>query len=143
MRFDNPEVPITLDEIILIESKLTLSFPQELKEQYLFSNGGSPDPYVYEDDNLDTVVSSFLPLISSRGKRTAIDTYKNLVQSKKIVPRNYFPFAADGGGDYFFVDCDSNDGIVYFYRSDSADEDGPLLSLGVGAKEFWSRLKPE
>jgi hypothetical protein len=140
MRFENPEVPVTLDEIKLIESKLSLSLPQKLKEQYLCSNGGSPDPYVYED----TVVASFLPLLSSRGKRTAIDTYEHLVQSQRIVPHHYFPFAVDGGGDYFFVDCASKDGIVFLYRSDNSfDDDAPLVSLGVGVGEFWFRLKPE
>lgn len=143
MRFDNPEVPVTLDEIKLIEAKLSLSLPQELKEQYLCSNGGSPDPYVYEDDNVDTVVASFLPILSSKGKRTAIDTYEHLVHSQRIVPQHYFPFAVDGGGDYFFVDCASKDGMVYLYRSDNSFDDGPLVSLGVGVGEFWSRLKPE
>ena len=28
----------------------------------LASNGGEPDPYVFENDELDTVVSKFLPL---------------------------------------------------------------------------------
>lgn len=143
MRFDNPEVPVTSDEIKVIESNLSLSIPQELKEQYLRSNGGSPDPYVYEDDNVDTVVASFLPLVSSRGKRTAVDTYEHLVQSQKIVPQHYFPFAVDGGGDYFFVDCSSENGMVFLYRSDFAVDDGPLVPLKVGVGEFWSRLKPE
>lgn len=143
MRFDNPETPVTSEELTKIESNLALSIHQDLKSLYLRSNGGSPEPYVYEDDSVDTVVASFLPISSSSGKRTAADTYMHLVRAKKIVPQHYFPFAVDGGGDYFFVDCSSANGMVHFYRSDSPVNEESLVSLGVGIGAFWSKLKPE
>jgi hypothetical protein len=107
---------------------------------YLASNGGEPDPYVFENDELDTVVSEFLPLRSeSRG--TAVRSYKLLVLERAVVSPNLFPFAVDGGGDYFFVDTETPDGKVFFFRSDAADPS--LVSLGIDINEFWAALKPE
>jgi len=107
---------------------------------YLASNGGEPDPYVFENDELDTVVSEFLPLRSeSRG--TAVQTYKLLVLERAIVSPNFFPFAVDGGGDYFFIDTKTPDGKVFLFRSDAAAPS--LVSLGINLNEFWASLKPE
>jgi cell wall assembly regulator SMI1 len=144
MKFTEAEAPLTEDDVSAAEMHAGVLFPRELRRQYLQSNGGSPEPYVYEDDNLDTVVAEYLPLKSSRGTGTAVDAYRNLVLSKKIVPPNFFPFAVDGGGDYFFLDCSSPDGLVYFYRGDTSDDETQrLLALNVGIGEFWSRLKEE
>lgn len=143
MRFDDSETPTNEAELTRLESLLGISLPLGLRQQYLRANGGSPAPYVYADDNLDTVVSSFLPISSTRGHRTAVDTYELLVRNKRVVPLKYFPFAVDGGGDYFFVDCASEHGAVLFYRSDVTDGEDPLLALGVNIDEFWSSLKEE
>jgi len=143
MKFDNADRPLTSGDIDGVEAELGLVFPDELKSWYFRSNGGSPEPYVYEDDKLDTVVSSFLPIASLRGARTAVDTYKQLVLTRRVLSRQFFPFAVDGGGDYFFVDCSDEDGPVYFYRSDPPLDEDPLLSLAVGIGDFWNRLKPE
>lgn len=143
MKFDKSENSISADAIEKIRLDLGVNFPQELNDLYLRSNGGVPEPYVYEDDNVDTVVTEFLPISSNSNKRTSADVYKHLVLSKAIVPRHYFPFAVDGGGDYFFVDCSSKGGTVHFYRSECATSNMPLKSLEMGLDEFWLRLKPE
>jgi SMI1 / KNR4 family (SUKH-1) len=143
MKFENSEPPLNVVQIAEIESTLKLDLPQNLKKLYMTTNGGSPDPYVYEDDNVDTVVADFFPIASSSGARTAVDIYHNLVVSKKIVPRHYFPFAVDGGGDYFFVDCSSENGSTYLFRGDVAEDESNLLSLNLGIADFWSKLKPE
>ncbi len=143
VNFNNPEEVISASEIVVIESNLGLNFPIFLKDLYLLANGGAPDPYVYEDDHLDTVVTNFFPITSVSGKRTAVDVYKHLVLLKKIAPEYYFPFAVDGGGDYFFIDCSSVLGETYFYRSDNPSDEDSLISLGIDIKEFFSKLKPE
>jgi len=119
-----------------------VTLPDPLRRQYLRANGGSPDPYVFENDELDTVVAAFLPLTATGDGDTAVETYADLVASKGIVPRHFFPFAVDGGGDYFFVDTATAEGAVYFYRSDSAEAAG-LVPLHLGVDDFWSALKPE
>ncbi len=143
MLFEDADKGVTDSELAGVESTLGFKLSPGLRQQYLSTNGGSPMPYVYEDDNLDTVVTSFLPILSGRGRRTALDSYDRLVRVGKIVPASFFPFAIDGGGDYFFVDCSSDAGMVFFYRSDTSDEGSPLLPLGVTIDEFWRRLKDE
>jgi len=143
MTFQDSYEALTLDEILTITKELKLTLPSELVSLYLDSNGGVPEPYVFEDENIDTVVVEFFPLKSNRIKRTAVSTYGLLVQDKKIVGRNFFPFAIDGGGDYFFVDCTTEKGLVHFYKSDRSANFAPLIPLGVGVKQFWDSLKPE
>jgi cell wall assembly regulator SMI1 len=141
MRFDDCDVALTDAQVQSVEASLGLRFPPSLREYYVRWNGGSPDPYRYEDENLDTVVADCMPLVSRHRRGTSVESYRNLVLAKRLVPRHFFPFAVDGGGDYFFVDCSSADAAVYFYRGDSAHD--ALLPLQVGLPDFWRRLKPE
>ena len=124
-----------------MERLLGFSFPEPLRSSYLAANGGEPDPYVFQNDDVDTVVSQFLPLVSS-SRGTSVDAYRRLVKQKKIVSPHFFPFAVDGGGDYFFVDMRTPVGDVYFYRSD-CESDQMLLNLHMSLDEFWSSLSEE
>jgi hypothetical protein len=139
MKFLNANRPVSRVEIADIEVTLGLGLPPSLISQYCQSNGGVPNPYVYEDNNVDTVVAAFLPIVSAYASRTAADVYRHLILEKKIVPQQYFPFAVDGGGDYFFVDCSTEDGEVSFFSAD----DRSLLPLLIGIKDFWRALKAE
>lgn len=142
MQFINPEKKqITESMLAECEAVCGLKLPQALRASYLFSNGGEPNPYVFQHENLDTVVSEFLPLTAeSRG--TAIKAYQRLVRDRKLVPLQFFPFAVDGGGDYFFADTSTPNGMVFFLRSDSR-RGMSLLGLGLGVAEFWNALTPE
>jgi hypothetical protein len=90
-------------------------------------------------------VSEFLPLISHSGHDTAVGAYKKLILERDLGPRKLFPFAVDGGGDYFFADCDTPEAMVYFFRSDywSNDRRECLLGLSMGIDEFLTHLKLE
>ena len=141
MKFNNPEPPITEQDIVQAEIVLGINLPAVIRDFYLSANGGSPEPYVFEDQNIDTVVAEFLPL-KSQHKGTVLASYKRLVSEKKLVPWHFLPFAVDGGGDYFFADCSTSDAEVYFYRSDSASNK-PLVSLDLAFNQFWRSLKDE
>ncbi|CAN5401690.1 hypothetical protein BH09VER1_BH09VER1_09190 [soil metagenome] len=141
MKFTNPDSAIAEDEILRCEADCGIRLPCPLRLIYLDSNGGEPDPYVFQNDELDTVVSEFLPL-KSELRGTAVQSYIRLVREKAIVFANFFPFAVDGGGDYFFVDTKTPDGKVYIFRSE-ATKSPALLPLGIGIDEFWMALKPE
>lgn len=141
MRFTGPENALDAKTLAEIESRLGLTFPAALRETYLAANGGCPEPYVYNGTRIETVVSELLPLVSD-DHGTAVQTYERLVRKLKLVPCHLFPFAVDGGGDYFFVDCADEAGAVFFYRSDTASDE-KLLDLGVGLAEFWQRLEEE
>ena len=141
MKFINSEPPIGAREITNAETTFGITFPPAVRNLYLSANGGNPEPYVFETDKIDTVIAEFLPLKSSR-KGTALKSYERLVLDKKLVPQQFFPFAIDGGGDYFFVDCSTSNGAVFFYKSDSAASDH-LLNLKLGFEQFWGLLKGE
>ncbi|MEZ6139097.1 MAG: SMI1/KNR4 family protein [Zavarzinella sp.] len=143
MRFTNLDRKLTDAEISSVEIELGIRFPKSLRELFANYNGGSPDPYVIQVEGLHTVVNETLPLLSSKDFGTAVDSYKLLVQKRRIVEKKYFPFAVDAGGDYFFVDCFSTDSQVYFYDSDTDSVQDRLLKLGMTLQEFWNRLKSE
>lgn len=141
MTFTNADHQIDDAQIDRCEAECGIRLPLSLRAAYLASNGGEPEPYVLQTDDIDTVVSEFLPLKSS-SRGTAVQSYVRLVRERAIVPPHFFPFAVDGGGDYFFIDADSVDGKVYFYRSDSAGTPS-LLPLGLNVDEFWNALRSE
>jgi cell wall assembly regulator SMI1 len=140
MNFTNSDDPLSESEIARCEADLAIRLPSSLRECYLIANGGEPNPYVFQNAKLDTVVTEFLPL-KSRSRGTSVQCYRRLVLEKKLVHSSLFPFAVDGGGDYFFTDMQTSEGAVYFYRSDSIND--PLLKLNLGIDDFWAALKPE
>ena|ERR1022692_1149516 len=141
MKFTNSEPAIGLQEIANVEASLGFLLPVAVRNLYLTTNGGDPAPYVFQNENIDTVITKFLPL-SSKSKGTALTSYKRLVVEKQMAPQQFFPFAVDGGGDYFFVDCSRPDGAVYFLQGDSAS--GPrMLNLQTRFEDFWLSLKEE
>ena len=141
MEFVNAEAPLTENDLARVESELRITFPESVRHCYLEANGGEPEPYVFSNDQLDTIVAELLPLQSTT-TGTSVECYRRLVMESRLVSTNLFPFAVDGGGDYFFVDCSDPAGKVFFYRSDTSQEDR-LLDLGVGFAEFWNALQPE
>lgn len=143
MKFANCRKGLSREDLHRAEMQLGVSLPEPLRRHYAHCDGGSPEPHVLQNESIDTVVSECLPLKpSGRGSGVA-EVYDRLVRSRKLVPRSFIPIAVDGGGDYFFVDTDSVDAAVYFYRSDALDEDSRLTALKVGIEEFWSALKEE
>jgi len=139
--FSQRDHPVSGQDIDSIEGLVGLRFPKSVRELYLLTNGGVPTPYVFENDNLDTVVAEFLPL-KSPVRGSAVIAYDKLIKSERLAPRSFFPFAVDGGGDYFFIDCDTAEATVYFLRSDTTH--GPrLLNLKLNFSQFWAELKSE
>jgi cell wall assembly regulator SMI1 len=145
MTYNKPDYHLSANDLAMLETELDFSFPESVRRLYLATNGGYPDPYVITTDALDTVVSEFLPLKSDRGTGTAMSAYRRLVLEKRLCPVQFFPFAVDGGGDYFFVDCSDPLGRIYFFRGDYALDlpEEALLDLGINFDEFWSSLKSE
>lgn len=141
MKITTSEMAVTAKEIASAEMALGINFPTPLQKFYLAANGGRPELYVFENERVDTVVAEFLPL-QSESKGTSVRSYMQLVQSKKLVPPNLFPFAVDGGGDYFFIDCSTPDGTIYFLKGDSA-KGVCLLNLHLSFDAFCDSLKEE
>ncbi|HEY7375627.1 MAG TPA: SMI1/KNR4 family protein [Polyangia bacterium] len=132
VRFVECDPPASDEEIDDLEQRVALRFPAALRRLFREANGGRPEPYIYGD----TDVSECLALRS--GKGSAEWTYDLLVASKQLVPRHFFRFAVDSGGNTFLVDCSSDQGMVFLWVHDTADE--RLLPLDVSLEEFWSCL---
>jgi hypothetical protein len=145
MIFINSDVQLSSHDIVGVENETGVKLPESLRRHYLRWNGGEPEPYVFENQCLDTVVSEFFPLMSHSERDTAVSVYRRLILEKALAPRTFFPFAVDGGGDYFFADCGTPEAMVYFFRGDywSSDRSKCLLGLSMGFDEFLSRLKTE
>ena len=141
--FGNCDVELTEDDLAKTEVELGCSFPPPLRAHYLKDNGGIPSPYIYRDGSLETAISAALPMKSLSSRRTIVDVYKRLVRALGLVPGHFVPFAVDGGGGYFFCDCSSQEGLVSFYRHDTAYEDKRLLPLGLGFSAFWASLRSD
>src|SRR5579872_1087362 len=131
MRFENSRSPLTPEALSSAEAETGLRFPSGLREHFLRSNGGVPDPYVFRRGAMTVSVSECLPLEVVRGRHLSeMDAYRTLVLKQKLLPSYFFPFAIDGGSNLFLVDCRSNEGFVYVWRHDVPDQN--LLDLRVG-----------
>jgi hypothetical protein len=138
MRFENSGAPLTNEALSSAEAEIGLRFPSGLREHYLRSNGGVPDSYIFRRGGVTVAISECLPL-QVDGRVSAMDAYRSLVLKKKILPQYLFPFAVDGGGNLFLVDCRSDEGSVYVWWHDVPDN--KLLDLRIGIAEFWSYLQ--
>jgi SMI1 / KNR4 family (SUKH-1) len=130
--FVNSAAPIRAEDIASVERELGIHFPVGLRNHFLETNGGSPEPYIYEDGS---VISQCLVLV---GRGSAVDAYRDLALKKRVFPLQFFPFAVEGGGDLFLVDCSTPDGMVYLWRHDLSAE--TLVSLHSRIDDFWSRV---
>lgn len=141
MKFLNTDKTLTPEEVQSLSQAVGLSFPKPLEELFLNHNGGEPDPYIFKSFVLETVVAETLPLASGAGRGTALDSYQHLVQNQKLVPKHFFPFAVDAGGDYFFCDTTSEQGDVYFFKSEYFPNlEKCLVNLNLGMDAFFNGL---
>jgi cell wall assembly regulator SMI1 len=138
MDFEKCDIKLSAADIEQAESRLGFALPEEVRITYLSANGGKPQNSSFAHPSLETVVTRFLPLESSKDQWTAVFAYARLVRELHLCPDGFLPFAQDGGGDFFFVDCQSTDSRVYFYRSDTAFEH--VLDLAMSFKTFWESL---
>jgi hypothetical protein len=141
MKFENSRTPLTSEALSSAEAEIGLRFPPGLREHYLRANGGVPAPYIFRRGEISVAISECLTLrVDGRGL-SAIGAYESLVLKRRIIPSYFFPFAVDGGGNLFLVDCRSDEGAVYVWWHDVLDEN--LLDLRVGIAEFWSYVESD
>ncbi len=140
INFKNQGPRLSQTEIEECLSSVHLRFPDILKELYLSVNGGEPDRCIFEYENVDTLITELLPLLS-KDKPTSIQSYKILVLDQNIVPKKFFPFAVDAGGDYFFIDIESPHADVYLYRHDTANTH--LINLNLDLANFMKKLRAD
>jgi len=115
---------VYVDELGEIELKLGITFPQALKSVWLANNGGvlEGERRVYQSTQYENDIKYFLPVLHAKnaGILTVDSFYKTLVYEKKLLPRNFVPFAIDGGGFPYCIEI--NQGAVYFCDLENQEE---------------------
>ena len=139
VEFTDCDPPATEEQIQAFEATVGCRFPPRLRRLFLETNGGRPNPDGYRDEENDTDVSECLALREGRGSVQHI--YDIAVRQKRLVPEHFVPFACDSCGDFFYVDCDSPEALVYLYVHDTAYEH--FRPLGITMDELFSRLTAE
>jgi hypothetical protein len=131
--FRNTSEQISLADIAQIESALKVQMPQTLKDHYLKSNGGVPDPnYWLRGDNDPLCVHRFIPMKYPAGNLTIESVYKRGIE-KDFLPPDLIPFAVDEGSNFFCVDAQ---GTVWFYAMDAWSSKLSTAENKIKAKKF-------
>ena len=138
MKFENTGTVTMAEDLSSAEAEIGLSFPTGLREHFLRANGGVPEPYIFRRENVTVAMSECLPLRADGRGVSALNVYRMLALDKGVIPKYLFPFAVDGGGNLFVIDCRSGDGWVYIWWHDVPDDS--LLDLHTRISDFWSHL---
>lgn len=136
IEFKNPDVPISPSVFDAFELEFELTIPEVVKLFYCANNGGEPSHFIFRTEDHELIVNAVLPFVSNTTPHTAVYCYRSLVLSKKLVSRNFFPFAIDPGGEYFFVDCTSSEGPVVTFNSDMTE----IEKVSDSFLQFWDGL---
>jgi hypothetical protein len=141
MNWQHSGPQLTEAQLAQAEANSGLRLPQALREHYLRVNGGRPVPHTFDHGGVCVDVSECLPLESDGTCLSAIATYRMMALSKRAFPRRFFPFAVDGGGNLFLVDCESSEAGVYVWWHDVACDN--FLDLKVTFGEFWTHFRED
>ena len=156
MVFHDCEKNISEQEILIIESRLNTTFPEDFKAHYLKWNGGSPDKAVFKNqktDEDDIEISHFIGMKYNRAFRDDPDftlegrvaeEWKNLE-----VPEYLIPYALDWYGNY--VCLHKGNGKIYYYIRDvwnkrldtAANFSNNSVLIAESLTDFLSRLMGE
>jgi len=136
VEFTEVETPASASQIHAFEARVGCRFPPRLMRLFLETNGGRPSHNFYGDGGNAREVFHCLPL--REGRNSVQHIYEILVHRKRLFPAHFVPFAVDPGGDTFFIDCDSPNGLVYLF--DHEDVDNYCKPLNVTIDEFFDKL---
>ena len=117
---------LTNADIEAIEKRIGFELPAQLKQHYLFCNGGKPERRCWKSEGWDyTCLNFFFPMRPENASEEMADveTVDEIVVdllSGSHIPETFVPFADDAGGNYFCVDRDT--GSIYFFAMDVGDD---------------------
>jgi len=134
VKFVECDPPATDADVDELERKLGFRVPSGIRRLLTTANGGRPEPFVFGGLH-GTDVSECLALRDGRGSIRRI--YELVVLTNKAAPAHFLPFAVDSGGNFYLVDCSSEEATVHYLHH---DPEHTLHPLGVGLEEFWDRL---
>jgi hypothetical protein len=148
------EGTVTETDLLEAQREVGLIFPPGLKNSFVRARGGRPEPPLFSYKGKSALVDCTLPLASqgqsvlagctprlASQRNSAVLAYDHLVNRWKA-PKNLFPFAYDGAGNLFCVDCDTSTGMVFVFLLDLGLED-QTVPLDVDIDDFWTHMRPD
>ncbi|WP_240421854.1 SMI1/KNR4 family protein [Paenibacillus periandrae] len=134
-----PGEMITRGEVIELEKKLNVKFPEDYISQILVNNGGIPDPSQLDFYGRKGKTLGELFCINDVGSANIHKMYNG---SRDVLPMSIVPIAADAGGNYYCFDYinGADPSIVYWNQDECypADDVTPE-QLKTKPLEAWQR----
>lgn len=119
--FYHSEKPINDRDLDDSERLMNAKIPLQLRNFMLEHNGGMPENDAFLDDDGEWVaIHELIPIKyykeSSNNKNRLMPYIAMDLWERKLIPKNFLPFAIDCGGNYFCIDL--NNGKIYYYTLD-------------------------
>ncbi len=128
MKFKNTEKKITQEDLNLFLLEKDLTLPNSYKSYILKNNGGKPEKEFISGIK----IHYFHPI--KYGKYSLEEV---LIDFKDVLPKGFFPFADDGGGNPLCISTNEEDfGKIYIYFTD----DGQIDFLASSFEELINGL---
>ena len=143
-KFTGCERPLTGGDIDDVERRFGVVFPASLRQHYLRWNGGAPERYLFVDEEGVTfVVNDFLPIKYAHPQNLSME---ELIQDwqveQAIIGREFIPFAADPGGNWYCMKTTEPDrGAVFFFDHEFGHGGESLRRLVASFNEFLQQMR--
>jgi len=106
---------LTQKDIDTFQEEMNLKLPKSYIEHMLKFNGGAPDDNYFKGS---VGIAHFDPI-----KYGNYPLEKKIKMINDVLPKDFFPFAYDAGGNDFCIDLsEENNGKVYFIDWDEPDD---------------------
>ncbi|OOF13493.1 hypothetical protein BZG79_08080 [Salinivibrio sp. MA427] len=120
--------------IVELERELGQKLPKDLIQHYHLYNGGRLDEKSYFDGGglIELQIEEFL-VMGENSNLSFESTIKRIKNEKKLIPRDFFPFAINSGGDFYCMDtC----GKIYFCSMDMSNSFDNVTLISNSITEF-------
>jgi cell wall assembly regulator SMI1 len=120
MQITNTKQRLTPYDIAQLEQRLNLVFPADLREFYLRTNGGIPQPDSFEKEGEFYTIACIRAIV---GPKDGLEGSYVTLRANDVLPPNMIPFADDLNGDYFvYSTAPESFGEIRFLQMDYYDD---------------------
>lgn len=120
-KFIETEEKISKSELNEFINEYKLNLPKDYCEHILKHNGGAPVAEFF-----NSLQISYFYAIKYGEEDETLESTIDMIQD--VLPKNYFPFAYDGGGNQFCISLnDNNFGKIYYCPMDMGDIEPEFL----------------
>ncbi len=137
------ELPLSRDDILSVQDKLGLTFPENFVKLVLQNNAGYPNHRYFDIGNRKDLVFEHLLNLKHDGEaETLMQVYSDL---RDRLPKNVIPFAMDSFGNFICFDFrnDQNDPDIVFWDHELDNKGDPqtILKIDENLSDFLNTLR--